>query len=66
MQQVGKNLWQAQHLKLDIRDIDAEFALTMGSRNQKLRLVEGLLLVSGAASTACFCMIVAIMHTVAR
>ena len=39
------NPWQAQHLKLDARPYAADFAAAVGDRNQKIRLLEGLLLV---------------------
>ncbi|KAK9814990.1 hypothetical protein WJX73_004070 [Symbiochloris irregularis] len=37
--------WKAEHLQLDVSQIDAEFAARYGGRDQKLRLVEGLIIV---------------------
>ena len=46
-----KNPWHSQHLKLDAHPYAADFANAVGSRNQKIRLLEGLLMVclAGAA-----------------
>ena len=45
VQGLSRNPWQAQNLQLDARPFAADFAAAFGDRNQKVRLLEGLLLV---------------------